>query len=160
MPTCNGHEVEVGCYAEGHRGWYAGQRVIEEAQGLGWELDAEGQAAVDAYYGNESTDEMLVDLVEIVSGQGGIVDEAEEWLNEHTPMECLQCSEPMEWVDLGPIIYRAVHKATGKMYCDLPSKPMGKPQSYIWHWHDGEFFLSPICEDEENCTDDTCAHWD
>ncbi len=30
---------------------------------------------------------------------------------------------------------------------------------YIWHWHDGEFFLSPLCENGD-CDDDTCAHWD
>ncbi len=30
---------------------------------------------------------------------------------------------------------------------------------YGWYWHDGEFFLSPICEDGD-CEDETCAHWD
>lgn len=33
------------------------------------------------------------------------------------------------------------------------------PAGWMWHWHDGEFFLSPICDDENNCTDETCAHW-
>jgi hypothetical protein len=33
------------------------------------------------------------------------------------------------------------------------------PDGFVWHWHDGEFFLSPMCEDEEGCTDETCAHW-
>lgn len=31
---------------------------------------------------------------------------------------------------------------------------------HIWHWHDGEFFLSSICDDPDDCTDDTCAHWE
>lgn len=31
---------------------------------------------------------------------------------------------------------------------------------HIWHWHDGEFFLSSICDDPDECTDDTCAHWE
>lgn len=31
---------------------------------------------------------------------------------------------------------------------------------YVWHWHDGEFFLSPLCDDPDGCTDETCAHWD
>ena len=29
----------------------------------------------------------------------------------------------------------------------------------IAHWHDGEFFVSPHCDDETTCTDETCAHW-
>jgi len=32
-------------------------------------------------------------------------------------------------------------------------------EGFVWHWHDGEFFLSPICDDEEECDDETCAHW-
>jgi hypothetical protein len=32
------------------------------------------------------------------------------------------------------------------------------PASFVWHWHDGEFFLSPLCDDLD-CTDETCAHW-
>lgn len=31
---------------------------------------------------------------------------------------------------------------------------------YVWHWRDGEFFLSPLCENPDACTDETCAHWD
>jgi hypothetical protein len=33
------------------------------------------------------------------------------------------------------------------------------PDGLVWHWHDGEFFLSTICDDEETCDDETCAHW-
>jgi hypothetical protein len=36
----------------------------------------------------------------------------------------------------------------------------GTPEGWVFHWSDGEFYLSPICDDEENCNDDTCAHWD
>lgn len=155
MPTTNGHPVQTGCVAEGRRGWYAGLRVIEEAQGLGWELDAEGQAAVDAYYGGSDD----LDIMEVVSGQGGIVDEAERWLNDHTPLECLDCHKPMEWRD-GAV--DAVHIDTGFAYCTTGGVNMiGRPQGYVWHWRDGEFFLSRICEDhDENCTDDECAGWD
>lgn len=28
---------------------------------------------------------------------------------------------------------------------------------YLWHWSDGEFFLSPFCGDE--CDDEMCACW-
>lgn len=167
MPTTNGHPVQTGCFAEGHRGWYAGQRVIEVAQSLGWELDAEGQQAVDDFYSQDDHD----DLHEIVIGQGGIVDDAEAWLNEHTPVLCAICGGEMEWRDG---LYRAVHVATDHAYCErgiytdpdephgtINGAPMGRPQSYVWHWRDGEFFLSRICEDHDsNCTDDECAGWD
>lgn len=33
------------------------------------------------------------------------------------------------------------------------------PDGYVWHWFDGEFFLSPMCDDEESCDDGSCAHW-
>lgn len=32
-------------------------------------------------------------------------------------------------------------------------------EGFVWHWHDGEFFLSPMCE-HGDCDDETCAHWD
>ena len=34
------------------------------------------------------------------------------------------------------------------------------PEGFMWHWHDGEFFLSPFCGDPEDgstCADETCA---
>lgn len=33
------------------------------------------------------------------------------------------------------------------------------PGGFLWHWHDGEFFASPICDDDDDCEDETCAHW-
>jgi len=33
------------------------------------------------------------------------------------------------------------------------------PGGFFWHWHDGEFFASPICDDDDACEDETCAHW-
>ena len=28
---------------------------------------------------------------------------------------------------------------------------------YLWHWQDGEFFLSPYCGGDEDCDDDECV---
>ena len=33
------------------------------------------------------------------------------------------------------------------------------PAPYVWHWHDGEFFLSVSCEDDD-CTDSDHLHYD
>lgn len=31
------------------------------------------------------------------------------------------------------------------------------PEGFLFGWHDGEFFLSPICDnDDEGCDDDAC----
>jgi hypothetical protein len=92
MPITNGHEVETGCVADGaNRGWYVGRRVIEEAESLGWELDAEGVAAVELYYSGETDVEGYDDAADIVSNQGGILDEAEQWLNDHTSEGFVWC---------------------------------------------------------------------
>jgi hypothetical protein len=84
-----------------------------------------------------------------------IGDEIEQWLNDRTPMVCLNCGETMCWEE---DLYRAIHDHNRRMYC--ADGVMGKPQSYVWHWHDGEFFLSPTCEDPDDCEDLDCAHWD
>lgn len=32
------------------------------------------------------------------------------------------------------------------------------PDGLVAHWHDGEFFISPICDDDPaDCDDETCA---
>ncbi len=31
------------------------------------------------------------------------------------------------------------------------------PEGFVWHWHDGEFFASPICDDDD-CDNEECAH--
>ena len=31
------------------------------------------------------------------------------------------------------------------------------PVGHLWHWSDGELFLSPLCDDDDACDDDTCA---
>lgn len=115
MPKTNGHTVETGCYAEGHRGWHAHAHVIELAEGFGFPLDDEARELVHAYDTNDHADDDHNTRLEVVLD---IMDEAEAWLNDHTTA------------------------------------------GYVWHWRDGEFFLSPMCEDEDACEDDTCAHWD
>jgi len=34
------------------------------------------------------------------------------------------------------------------------------PDDMTAHWHDGEFFVSPWCDNNDDCTDETCAHWE
>jgi hypothetical protein len=128
-PAVNNHDyAEPGCWAAGHRGWYIGDRVIEIAEGFGYELDAEGQAVRERYYAGESDPES--DDFEIVVGQGGIVDEAEQWLNDHTD----GCRKS----DGAHVFWH------GQWYDDDGNAvPDEDVQRFVWHFSDGEFFLSP-----------------
>jgi hypothetical protein len=154
MPIVNGHQAATGCVAAGHRGWYVGQAAIEEAQAFGFELDAEGQAAVERYYSymtNESTPEEHSELFEIVVGQGGIVDEATEWLNDHTHGIRKRDGADVTWGEVEGEWFLA----------DGTVVPEEQVQRFLWHWWEGEFFLSPYCGgDDPDCEDETCAHWE
>ena len=33
------------------------------------------------------------------------------------------------------------------------------PSGVVALWFDGEFFISPMCDDEVSCDDEACAHW-
>jgi hypothetical protein len=120
----NGQECNTGLVLDGHFGWHNHVRMLEVAEGLGWEIDDELRAYMDLYEsGDYDQDSNVPEYI------FEAMDEAENWLNDHTqgfPLE----PEP------------------------------GRPNiSYIWHWSDGEFFLSPLCENGD-CDDETCAHWD
>jgi len=149
MPITNGHPVETGCVLSSPYGWHNHARMIATAVDLGFALDVAGQRDVDAYDTGEYTHESLTEIVM------DIMDEAERWLNDHTPALCNDCGQPVEltdsgawWVHISPFD----RQACGTFFADTA-------QHYVWHWHDGEFFLSPLCDDEDTCTDETCAHW-
>jgi hypothetical protein len=142
MPIVNGHQAETGCYVEGHWGQYGPDHLADQAEAFGW---TPGSSLDDPRIVRE-----FLDFLE-GSGYGGYDatgalwerhsetgDEIANWLNEHTPADQyggMVLAEP------GPGLVEA------------------PPKNYVWHWHDGEFFLSPICENGD-CDDDTCAHWD
>jgi hypothetical protein len=117
MPTTNGHEVVTGLVLDGHYGWHNHARMIGVATSLGFPISDDDQAMVDRYDTGDPS-QTNEDDAEAVIGQGGLMDDALEWLNDHTDGDV------------------------------------------VWHWHDGEFFLSPFCEDGD-CGREDCAHcWD
>lgn len=147
MPTTNNHNVTTGLVLDGHYGWHNHARMIAEAVGLGYVISDDDQAIVDRYDEGDSDpngpdDEVVVD----------IMDSAERWLNEHTPGCCKDCGEPVEshltgwWSHVG---------LRGQCWRLSDGENV---QHYVWHWTDGEFFLSPMCDDQD-CDDETCAHW-
>lgn len=143
MPIVNGQEAVCGLVLDGHFGWHNAVRMLQVAEGFGWEIDDELRTTMDRYDAGESEDDSAD--VEIIHEA---MDEAEQWLNDMTLAERKSDGVNCFW--------------HGQWYTDdghgtpVPDEDV---QRYVWHWHDGEFFLSPICDNEEECNDDTCAHW-
>lgn len=90
MSENNGNTIErvtpddAGCWIEGSRGWYGSQRLIEIAESYGFALSAEDRDAVDAYFASDDADGSAA---EAVTGQGGIADDAEDYLNANVAPE-------------------------------------------------------------------------
>jgi hypothetical protein len=75
-----------GCWLEGSRGWTAIAALIDIAVGYGMELDSDDKAIFVAYCNGQerlilSTGED-VDVAGCVIDQGGLVDQADDYLND------------------------------------------------------------------------------
>ncbi len=137
MPIVNGHPAECGCYVEGHWGQYGPDHLADQAEGFGWSPDKPtDDPRILRHFADQLMDAGL-DVILLWEWHSESGDDIETWLNDHT--------EPgfggMVLAEPGPGLVEA------------------PPKNYVWHWHDGEFFLSPLCENGD-CDDDTCAHHD
>lgn len=132
----NGHPVEPGCYIDGHWGQYSPDRLAEIAEGFGWSPDKPTDDPRVIRAFADQLDEYR-DLP-LWEWHSESADDIETWLNDHTVSG---------W---------------------LPGADGGTRDrtNFVWHWHDGEFFLSPLCDDPDDCTDvwvcTDClfAHWE
>lgn len=86
-------DADYGCWLDSHRGWHISADLVYMTHRLGMTLDQDDVlilATYDTDYGTDlltlSTGEE-VDPIECVSGQGGMADQATEWLNEHVAPE-------------------------------------------------------------------------
>lgn len=150
----NGHEYETGCVLAGHWGRHNHARMVLEAEGLGFPLDDEDRQTLDEYDRNDWDPQTQWHAEAVAT----MMDEAERWLNERTAARCAHCGlvvwhNDARWVHDGtplddPTVCEDGTSLTDEMVL-----------SFVWHWRDGEFFLSPLCENGD-CDDDTCAHWD
>jgi hypothetical protein len=74
----------AGTWLDGNQGWHNHHRVVDRAQAWGWKGLGEwedGEEILTRYRANERTD----DDIEVMIGQGGIVDEATEYLEGLAP---------------------------------------------------------------------------
>lgn len=86
-----GLEPSTGCWIDGHWGHFGVTRLIEIAQDYGYELCDDDEKAVHAF--KDWIDEFEGDCGEYHNAadwilmQGGLGDDAEEWLNENVARE-------------------------------------------------------------------------
>lgn len=97
MPRMTEQEAQKahGCWLEGHRGWRASGDVVHIAYGYGMPLDEDDSALLDAYLSDDygidydltlSTGEE-VSVGGAVIDQGGLADQAEQYLNTEVAPE-------------------------------------------------------------------------
>lgn len=171
MPIVNGHQAETGCYVDGHWGQYGPDRLAEQAEAFGWPSTEDddprwwrtvAQALDDGLPPPEGTPDGI-DAAGAWERHSESADDIERWLNDNTAVMCKNCGHPLVY-DHGIDEYRHHPLGHSDDSRDCPAENQNgeraDPQHYVWHWSDGEFFLSPICDDPEVCDDDTCAHWE
>jgi hypothetical protein len=167
--TVNGVDCESGCWVEGHWGQYGGDHLADKLDGI---LDLEP----------DDDPRELRKRAEALEEQLGykrepICDAC------HQPLDYRRDRE--RWVHV--LWFRTIGvrlELDHALWCGMshdpkPTWPVASiwearteaidritdrlneltPDGWTWDWVDGEFYLMPICDDEENCTDETCAHW-
>ena len=171
----NAQACNTGCVVDGHWGQYGPDHLADRASEVGWE-PAE-------WHDDPRVIRKIIDNIEAwgyprnsgdMSSEGvGIIaslweahtesaDDIETWLNQNTAPNCTECGGPMYSTSDG--FYRHIahpsQAATEANPDGCQISATDTVQRFVWHWHDGEFFLSPICDDPDECEDETCAHWD
>jgi len=76
------YATDTGTWLAGHMGWHNTYRVVERAAEYGMELSDDDRKAIDQYRESNGLD---MDAWETVGGQGGLSDQATEYLNQHAP---------------------------------------------------------------------------
>jgi hypothetical protein len=80
---------DVGCWLEGGHGWHNSYRVVDTALVYGFQFDAEtaeeDRASLELYRADDRSHDDYDDAWEVVCGQGGLVDQATEYLESLAP---------------------------------------------------------------------------
>src|SRR6478672_5840546 len=95
MPRMTEQEARErqGCWLEGSRGWRATGTLVNIAAGCGMELDADDRLLLATYLDDERDEDVIIANGEVISAsgavvdQGGLADQAEEYLNTHVAPE-------------------------------------------------------------------------
>lgn len=103
---------------------------------------------VDGHWGQYGPDH-LADKID------GIID-LEPLDDPRVLRQIAEITEDMGYRDAASAWQEIRSEATDKMTERLNEVT---PDGWTWDWVDGEFFLMPLCDDEETCTNEECAHW-
>lgn len=159
MPYVNGHDAEHGCYIDGHWGQYGLDRLADIAEDFGWKAaSVQDDPRIWRRIAERRADRHEPDPSCGVCGahvrfdassrehrgeSGFCVHNTPTWPISHA-WECAAdaAADIEEWLN--------------DRTCRTPTDTA---DHHVWHWSDGEFFLSPLCGDDD-CDDPTCAHWD
>lgn len=78
--------ADAGTWLDGSQGWTNAYRVIERAEAYGFVVPEDDRAALDFYRsgGYPETDAEIT-MYEAISGQGGLSDQATDYLEERAP---------------------------------------------------------------------------
>lgn len=150
MPIVNGQEAVCGLVLDGHFGWHNHVRMLEVAEGFGWEIDDELRAVMTRYdSGWKLLNGFSVEVVDLVRVERDALheiifeamDEAERWLNDHTHGTRKCDGADVTWGEVDGAWFLG----------DGTIVPDDEVQTYSWGWYDGEFFLSPVEDLEPTC---------
>lgn len=78
--------ADAGCWLDGSAGWRANVRVVQIAESFGFAVSSDDRPILEAFiYGITSIrlHGATIDVNDVILSQGGIVDRAEQWLNEN-----------------------------------------------------------------------------
>lgn len=162
----NGTDCETGCWVEGHWGQYGPDHLADKIDGV-IDLEPEDDPRVYRQLAEEAEDALAGRREPVCAACGLETDyrrDRDRWVHvirfptthirvelDHTDCASLRPT----WTVAN--LWEARHDAVDRIEQWLNENT---PEGWLWHWRDGEFYLSPLCDDEENCTDEECAHWD
>lgn len=123
-------EGEIGCYVAGHHGQYAMGVMLWTAAGIHDDI---------VRHGDDETCDVCGPWRDIANRELAAYPPASEQAQNARP-------------DLE-------EKVAAADNAEMWLNDHATQDGYLWHWRDGEFFLSPTCEDGE-CGRDDCACWE
>lgn len=160
--SVNGHAVEPGCWVDGHWGQYGPDHLADRASELGWEpADPTDDPRFLRGLADRISERFPAEPFCKVCRKGVYWDDTPT--EENPRLRTARCAEARRALHKPEPVWPSANvweqrsDATDKIEQWLNDHT--ETEGYLWHWRDGEFYLSPICEDGD-CDDDTCAHWD
>jgi hypothetical protein len=79
--------ADAGCLIDGHHGWHGHAMAIDLAVDAGMPLTDQDQDILDRYRSGDPDQDPEGNLSDAMINQGGLLDQSEDWLNDHAAPE-------------------------------------------------------------------------